>query len=112
LFKYNIYYNYFDYYHLKKRKIQINLEDDLSNIKTKFIQFIHIYLEIEECNLGKIILINTKTKEAFSFPWPYILYPRLVLKRKQDELEISKAILKIFKLMDFSMVFQMKKNEK
>ena len=48
--------------------MQVYLEDDLSNFKTRFLQLLCGYLEIEERNIGKIIFANAKTKESLSFP--------------------------------------------
>ena len=77
--------------------MQVYLEDDLNNFKTRFIQLLCGYLEIEERNLGKIILANSKTKEAFSFPGLPFYIPALCSKESSvhsDELEIAKAISK------------------
>ena len=76
--------------------MQVYLEDDISNFKTRFIQLLCGYLEIEERNLGKVIYANSKTKEAFSFPGlPLYIPTPLCTKEKSlhsDELEIAKAI--------------------
>ena len=77
--------------------MQVYLEDDLNNFKTRFIHLLCGYLEIEERNLGKIILANSKTKEAFSFPGLPFYIPALCSKESSvhsDELEIAKAISK------------------
>ena len=61
--------------------MQVYLEDDLSNFKTRFLQLLCGYLEIEERNIGKIIFANAKTKESLSFPGRTPLNRRL---RSQD----------------------------
>jgi hypothetical protein len=35
--------------------MQVYLEDDMENFKTRFLQLLAGYLEVEERNLGKII---------------------------------------------------------
>ena len=76
--------------------MQVYLEDDLENFKTRFIQLVCGYLEIEERNLGKIIYANEKTKEAFSFPGLpfYIPKPTCTTEKclHSNELEVAKAI--------------------
>ena len=76
--------------------MQVYLEDDLENFKTRFIQLVCGYLEIEERNLGKIIYANEKTKEAFSFPGLpfYIPKPTCTTEKSlhSNELEVAKAI--------------------
>ena len=76
--------------------MQVFLEDDIENFKTRFIQLLCGYLEVEERNLGKIIYANEKTKEAFSFPGlPFYIPKPLCSTEKSlhtDELEIAKAI--------------------
>lgn len=76
--------------------MQVFLEDDIENFKTRFIQLLCGYLEIEERNLGKVIYANEKTKEAFSFPGlPFYIPKPLCTTEKSlhtDELEIAKAI--------------------
>ena len=76
--------------------MQVYLEDDLNNFKTRFIQLLCGYLEVEERNLGKVIYANSKTKEAFSFPGlPFYIPTPLCTTEKSlhsDELEIAKAI--------------------
>ena len=78
--------------------MQVYLEDDLSNFKTRFLQLLCGYLEIEERNLGKIILVNSKTKESLQFPGlPFYIPNPLCSSSKSvhtDELEIAKAISK------------------
>ena len=78
--------------------MQVYLEDDLSNFKTRFLQLLYGYLEIEERNLGKIILVNSKTKESLQFPGlPFYIPNPLCASAKSvhtDELEIAKAISK------------------
>jgi len=77
--------------------MQVYLEDDLNNFKTRFIQLLCGYLEIEERNLGKIIYANSRTKEAFSFPGLPFYIPTICSKENSihsDELEIAKAITK------------------
>ena len=78
--------------------MQVYLEDDLSNFKTRFLQLLCGYLEIEERNLGKIILVNSKTKESLQFPGlPFYIPNPLCASAKSvhtDELEIAKAISK------------------
>ena len=54
--------------------MQVYLDDNLDNFKTRFIQLICGYLEIEERNLGKIIYANEKTKEALSFPGSHFIF--------------------------------------
>ena len=76
--------------------MQVYLEDDISNFKTRFIQLLCGYLEVEERNLGKVIYANSKTKETFSFPGLplYIPTPHCTTEKSlhSDELEIAKAI--------------------
>ena len=76
--------------------MQVFLEEDVENFKTRFIQLLCGYLEIEERNLGKVIYANQKTKEAFSFPGlPFYIPKPLCTTEKSlhtDELEIAKAI--------------------
>ena len=77
--------------------MQVYLEDDLSNFKTRFIQLLCGYLELEERNLGKVIFANSKTKEAFSFPGLPFYIPALCSNESSihsDELAIAKAISK------------------
>ena len=76
--------------------MQVYLEDDLSNYKTRFLQLLCGYLEIEERNIGKIIFANAKTKESLSFPGiPFYIPNPMNSSEKSihsDELEIAKAI--------------------
>ena len=76
--------------------MQVYLEDDISNFKTRFLQLLCGYLEIEERNMGKIIFANAKTKESLSFPGiPFYLPNPMNTSEKSihtDELEIAKAI--------------------
>ena len=76
--------------------MQVYLEDDLSNFKTRFLQLLCGYLEIEERNIGKIIFANAKTKESLSFPGiPFYIPNPMNSSEKSihsDELEIAKAI--------------------
>ena len=76
--------------------MQVYLEDDLSNFKTRFLQLLCGYLEVEERNIGKIILVNSKTKESLTFPGlPFYIPNPLCSAEKSihtDELEIAKAI--------------------
>ena len=76
--------------------MQVYLEDDLENFKTRFIQLLCGYLEIEERNLGKVIYANQNTKEAFSFPGLPLYIPDPLSQTGKsihtDELEIAKAI--------------------
>ena len=76
--------------------MQVYLEDDISNFKTRFLQLLCGYLEIEERNMGKIIFANAKTKESLSFPGiPFYLPNPINTSEKSihtDELEIAKAI--------------------
>jgi len=78
--------------------MQVYLDDDMENFKTKFIQLLCGYLEIEERNLGKVIYANERTKEAFSFPGLPFYIPNPLLKEEKsihsDELEMAKAISK------------------
>ena len=48
--------------------MQVYLEDDLENFKTRFIQLLAGFLQVEERKLGKIIYVNVKTKEVLFFP--------------------------------------------
>ena len=76
--------------------MQVYLEDDLSNFKTRFIQLLCGYIEVEERNLGKIIYANSNTKKSFPFPGLplYIPTPSSTKEKSihSDELEIAKAI--------------------
>ena len=76
--------------------MQVYLEDDLSNFKTRFLQLLCGYLEIEERNMGKIILANSKTKESLTFPGIPFYVPNPMNSTEKsihtDELEIAKAI--------------------
>ena len=76
--------------------MQVYLEDDISNFKTRFLQLLVGYLEIEERNLGKVIYANAKTKEAFSFPGLPLYIPNPLCSKEKtihsNELEIAKAI--------------------
>ena len=76
--------------------MQVYLDDDISIFKTRFIQLLCGYLEVEERNLGKVIYANSKTKEAFSFPGLPFYIPTPVCTTEKslhsDELEIAKAI--------------------
>ena len=76
--------------------MQVYLDDNLDNFKTRFIQLLCGYLEIEERNLGKIIYANEKTKEALSFPGLPFYIPNPICSSEKslhsDELEIAKAI--------------------
>ena len=78
--------------------MQVYLEDDLSSFKTRFLQLLCGYLEIEERNLGKIIPVYSKTKESLTFPGlPFYIPNPLCSSLKSihtDELEIAKAISK------------------
>ena len=76
--------------------MQVYLEDDISNFKTRFLQLLCGYLEIEERNMGKIIFANAKTKESLSFPGIPLYLPNPMNTSEKsihtDELEIAKAI--------------------
>lgn len=78
--------------------MQVYLEDDMENFKTRFLQLLAGYLEVEERNLGKIIYANAKTKEAFSFPGLPFYIPNPLCETEKslhsNELEIAKAISK------------------
>ena len=76
--------------------MQVYLEDDMENFKTRFIQLLCGYLEIEERNLGKVIYANQKTKDALSFKGLPFYIPNPLSQTENnihsDELEIAKAI--------------------
>ena len=78
--------------------MQVYLEDDISNFKTRFLQLLCGYLEIEERNIGKIILVNSKAKECLKFPGLPFYIPNPLCSSKNpihtDELEIAKEISK------------------
>ena len=78
--------------------MQVYLEDDIFNFKTRYLQLLCGYLEIEERNLGKVIYVNSKTKESLTFPGlPFYIPNPLYTSEKSihtNELEIAKAIIK------------------
>ena len=77
-------------------KMQVYLEDDISNFKTRFLQLLCGYLEVEERNIGKLIYVNAKTKESLTFPGLPFYIPNPICSSEKathtDELEIAKAI--------------------
>ena len=76
--------------------MQVYLEDDISNFKTRFLQLLCGYLEVEERNIGKLIYVNAKTKESLTFPGLPFYIPNPICSSEKathtDELEIAKAI--------------------
>ena len=76
--------------------MQVYLEDDLSNFKTRFIQLLCGYLKIEERNLGKVIYVNAKIKESLKFPGIPFYIPVSPEEKSiaNDELEIALSISK------------------
>ena len=76
--------------------MQVYLEDNLKDFKTRFIQLLCGYLELEERNLGKIIYINAKIKETLKFPGIPFYIPTYTEEESisNDELKIAKAICK------------------
>ena len=75
--------------------MQVYLDDNKDDFKTKFIRFICGYLEIEERKLGTIIYANNKTKQTFSFPGLPFYIPPPESKEEPihtDEIEIAKGI--------------------
>lgn len=75
--------------------MQVYLSDDLHNFKTRFIQLLCGYVQLEQRKLGKVILVNSKVQESIKLPGTPLYIPSPTSTEKsitEDEIEISKAI--------------------
>ena len=94
--------------------MQVYLSDDLYDFKTRFIQLLCGYVQLEQRKLGKVILVNSKVKESIKLPGTPLYIPSPTCSTEKtitdDEIEIAKAISR--EILEEGFFFGVTKEEK